>query len=73
MAAYLVKFERCDPGLLVSTPTIKKGATKPEGIPVSVVINPSSAQIQGVFGYLGLIKAGDDTSTVETAITALTP
>lgn len=33
----------------------------------------SDAQIAGVMNYIGLIRAGDDTSTVETAITALTP
>lgn len=73
MAGYLVSLEPCDSGLTVTTATIVKGVTKPEGTPLSVVINASSAQIQGVMGYLGLIKAGSDTSTVETAITALTP
>jgi hypothetical protein len=74
MPAYKVDFEVCSMGQQVSGNTIKRGVTKPEGTPLSVVlIQPTSAQMQGVYGYLGLINAGVDTSTVESAITALTP
>ena len=73
MAAYLLEIRQCDPGQTVSSPTIVRGAAKREGVSLSIVINPSSAQWQGVQGYLGLIKAGATTTTVETAITALTP
>lgn len=74
MPAYKVDFEPVSQGQVVTSQTILRGVTKPEGIPLSVVlVQPTSAQIQGVYNYLGLINAGVDTSTVETAITALTP
>lgn len=60
-------------GTTVARDTLKKGVAKSEGTIHEIVISPTSAQIQGIYGYLGLIRNGDDTSTVETAITALTP
>jgi len=71
--AYLIEITPCDNGLTVSADTLKKGVSKAEGTPHNVVLRATSAQIQGVYGYLGLINAGSDTSSVETAITALTP
>lgn len=73
MPAYRIDITPCDPGALSGNRTLKKGVVSPDGVLASVVINPTTAQIQGVKGYLGLIKAGDDTSTVETAITNLNP
>lgn len=60
-------------GQTVAHDTLKKGVAKSEGTIHEINISPTSAQIQGVYGYLALIRNGDDTSTVETAITALTP
>lgn len=73
MTGYKITIEPCDPGQTVSADTIKKGAAKSEGTPHQLVIVPTSAQYQGILGYLGLVDAGSNTSTVETAITALSP
>ncbi len=71
--AYRLRIEPVSDGTLTSVSSIKKGVFKQEGIPHEIACNMSSAQIMGVMNYLGLIKAGSDTSTVETAITALSP
>lgn len=71
--AYRFNVEPVDRGQVGSVDTIKRGSAKSEGTPHAIIIIPTSAQIQGVYNYLALIKAGVDTSTVETAITALTP
>ena len=47
-------------------------AKTPTG-PVEVVLAMTQVQIVGMQGYLERISAAADTSTVETAITALTP
>lgn len=47
-------------------------ATLPEG-PREVLVVASAAQIVGLQGYIILINSGATTTTVETAITALTP
>ncbi len=71
--AYKIKIEPVSSGMLVSASTIRKGVAKSEAAPHEIVVEATSAQIQGVMNYLGLIAAASDTSTVETAITALTP
>ena len=73
MAGYLFDISPVDAGFTIEGSTLKKGATKAEGVCHEIVINATSAQIQGIFGYLALIKAGSTTTTVETAITALSP
>ena len=73
MAGYYIEIKPVDAGSTADDSTLVKGATKAEGVPHSVVISATSAQIQGVYGYLALIKAGDTTTTVESAISALTP
>lgn len=56
--------------------TLKPGdgsyAKTPAG-PVQICVALTQAQIVGLQGYLSLLKAGSVTTTVETAITALTP
>lgn len=71
--SYRFTIDPVSSGATVAIDTLKKGVAKSEGTHHEIVISPTSAQIQGVYGYLGLIAAGSDTSTVETAITALTP
>jgi hypothetical protein len=39
----------------------------------TIFVDATAAQIVGLQGYLVKIKAGSDTSSVETAITAITP
>ena len=73
MAGLLVTVKPCDGGQRASSPTFRKGATKVQGVEVNTVINVSTAQYQGLAGYIALIAAGEDTSTVETAITDLSP
>jgi hypothetical protein len=73
MAGYRFEISPVDPCATTSASTLVKGATKAEGVAHDVVVNASSAQIQGLYGYLALVRAGSDTSTVETAISALTP
>lgn len=73
MPGILVTVKPCDPGQVSSSPSFVKGATKPQGVEVKTVINASVAQAAGLANYIALIRAGTDTSTVETAITALTP
>ncbi len=55
--------------------TIIKGVASSKGLDQhhDTTITASVAQIVGLMDYIGLIKAGSTTSTVETAITALTP
>ena len=71
--AYLFEITPVDNGATASDSTLVKGATKAEGSPHRVVVRASSAQIQGIYGYLGLVNAGSNTSSVETAVTNLTP
>ena len=73
MAGYLFDISPVDAGFTIEGSTLKKGATKQEGVCHEIVVNATSAQIQGIFGYLALIKAGSTTTTVETEITALSP
>lgn len=55
--------------------TIIKGVASSKRLDAQhdTTITASEAQILGVMNYIGLIKASSNTSTVETAITALTP
>jgi len=71
--AYRVTIEPVSRGTTVAEDSILRGATKSEGKPVKTVIEPSAAQIVGVQNYLALIKGGATTTTVESAINALTP
>ena len=70
---YKFEISPVDAGALVGQSTLKVGVTKAEGVCHDIIIAASSAQIQGIYGYLALVKAGSDTSSVETAITALSP
>jgi hypothetical protein len=70
---YKFEITPVDSGGSIESSTLVKGATKPEGVCHDIVVVASSAQIQGIFGYLALVDAGSNTSTVETAITALSP
>lgn len=49
----------------------KDSATHPERPITKTVADLSAAQFQGLCEYLACIRAGTDTSSVETAITAL--
>lgn len=71
--AYRIQLQPVSNGTSGGSNTLKKGIAKSEGVPHDMIIEATSAQIQGIMGYVALIKNGDDTSTVETAITALTP
>jgi hypothetical protein len=73
MAAYKIKLEPVSTGTTTNNSTLNRGVTKSEGVPHEIIIDASSAQIQGVMNYLVLIKAAQTTTTVESAITALTP
>jgi hypothetical protein len=73
MPGFRVQIKPVDAGATTSSSELKRGVATPSGQPQEVVINASEAQIQGVMNYLKLIKAGATTTTVETAITALTP
>lgn len=75
VGAYRVIIEPVDRGTLSSSSNTIINGTSPfsEGVPHRVVVKASSVQIQGIMGYLGEINAGLDTSTVETAITAVGP
>lgn len=70
--AYRVKLAQVDAGQTSeSATTLKKGVTRNENQPIDATVILSTAQFQGLTNYLALAKAGDDTSSVETAITAL--
>ncbi len=70
--SYRVKIEQCDRGTLASSATtVKLGVTRNENQPIDAAIPMSTAQFQGLTNYLALLKNASDTSTVETAITAL--
>lgn len=53
--------------------TLVRGVPSPSGIPLDVAFVASEAQIQGIYGYIKLIKAGATTTSVESAVTALSP
>lgn len=70
---YRVHIAPMSVGSTNSIDTVFRGVPKSEGTIHNVTIAPTSAKIQGLLGYLVLIRSGVDTSTVESAITALTP
>lgn len=70
---YRAHFTPMSVGATSSLDTVIRGAAKSEGTIHNITFAPTSAQYQGVLGYLALIRAGVDTSTVQTAITALSP
>lgn len=78
MQTYKIEIVPVSPGTQVieSQRSIAAGsgqyAKLPSG-PVVAVLDLTAVQIVGIQGYLSAIDAGTDTSTVETAITALTP
>lgn len=68
----MVKVQKCDRGALgSSSTTLKLGVTRNENQPVETVVPMTTAQFQGFTNYMALLKNGSDTSSVETAITAL--
>lgn len=73
MPGFKISIRPVDPGATVSGNTLVRSVAAPSGQPREVIINASEAQIQGIMNYLKLVKAAADTSSVETAITALTP
>lgn len=77
MQAYRIIIEPVSPGTQAMsgrslTPGTGRYVQTPEGTR-EVVVNLTQVQIVGVQGYLVAALAGTDTSTVETAITALPP
>lgn len=72
MAGFNIKIQRVSNGMTSeSATTLKKGVTRNENQPIEASLELSTDQFQGLTNYLALIKAGDDTSSVETAVTAL--
>lgn len=71
MPAYKIMLAPCDAGQTVSVDTVIKSDPRAGSGPYQAVLSASSAQIQGLLGYMALIKAGVDTSAVESAITPL--
>lgn len=69
--AFRIKVAPVDGGALTSVDTIKKGVSRSDEGPHEVVLKASDVQIRGLYNYMALIKNGDDTSSVETAINAL--
>lgn len=78
MQTYRILIEPVSPGTqaIESASSIRPGsgqfAKTPTG-PVELVTDMTQVQIVGLQGYLNRIAAAADTSTVETAITALVP
>lgn len=54
-------------GITITTAT---GAVSVES-PTNTIIEINDAQVTGLFGYLGLLQAGIDTSAIETAVATL--
>lgn len=67
----LVKVQPVSSGTTNSQSSIRKGTIVDESLPHILHVPVTSAQHQGLLRYMGLIKNGTDTSTVEIAITAL--
>lgn len=78
MQAYKICIEPVSPGTqsIESSRSLQPGTGQYAKLPtgeVELVVDLTAAQVVGVQGYLERIKAGADTSSVETAITNLTP
>lgn len=70
--SFRVRIQRLSAGsLMTSATSIKLGVSRNENQPIEVAVPMSSAQFQGLTNYLALMNNGDDTSSVEAAITAL--
>lgn len=70
--AYHVKIQRSSNGTLMSSATsVKLGVTRNENQPIDTTAPMTTAQFQGVANYMALLRNGSDTSSVETAISAL--
>jgi len=52
------------------TITSATGAVSVES-PTNTVVEINDSQVTGLFGYIGLLKAGIDTSAIETAVATL--
>ena len=76
MRTYNIKIEEVSPGTQSGGTDLKPGtgqyAQTPTG-PVEVTVPLTQAQVVGIQGYLSCIAAGANTSSVETAITAVGP
>ncbi len=69
---YRIKIEQVSNGQTSeSATTLKLGVTRNENQPIDASVPLSTAQFQGLTNYLALAKGAADTSSVETAITAL--
>lgn len=72
--SFRVKLGRVDAGATAESSTpLKVGVTRNENQPLDAVVIMTTAQYQGLTNYLALMKSAADTSSVETAITALNP
>lgn len=76
MQTYKLLLEPVSPGTTDQNRTLNPGdgtyATTPAGAR-EIVLPMTAAQVVGVQGYLTLIRAGTDTSAIETAITGVGP
>lgn len=69
---YHVRLQRASNGVTMESATrVKKGVTRNENQPIDEAVPMTTAQFQGLTNYLALMKAGDNTASVEAAITAL--
>lgn len=68
---YRIKIQPVSSGTKVSASPLIVGVTHSEGAPHEVVVNASSAQIQGIMHYIAHINAGDSTTAVESAVAGL--
>lgn len=73
MPGIRIKIAPCDSSATASGTTLVRTVASPSGTPVEVTVVATEAQIQGIYGYLKLIKAGATTTSVESAVTALSP